>query len=178
MISEEFNRQFDLYTRYAFRFESFQEYVVEGEREEFEQWKRTRYIPDKGVRPWQKRMAARIQKGATMQRVRIVVGKPSEYLEFETLAAYSRNLIAGDQIRVLEVAAIQAVPSHLDHLYDYWLFDDRIAYEMDYDIRGKYRKESRVTDEAVIEQMIKTREDLLAKSVPIKESILGRWVRE
>lgn len=146
--SAEFSRLFTDFEHTAFRLELLQRYDVSYEKEPF------RAFIEGGQRPadpskdeWTGMIRAAVAAGKVFQRVHLVDEPLTDYLLYELDWSYEPNVEAGEDIRILvsHHASRPTLPGH-----DYWLFDSRDLWVMDYDGEGKFRHAERVTDDGEI----------------------------
>jgi hypothetical protein len=132
---EELGELFESFTVSAFRLECLPSYDV-TEDDEAEAWQQFRHgrpePPWKKDRLWLQTVRAAKQRGAPMQRVRMVESPPTDYQRFQCAWGYPANVAAGEDIRILDHKpdALLAV--------DYWLFDDEVAVVLEYDDEGRF----------------------------------------
>jgi hypothetical protein len=131
----EFGRLFTDFRYTAYRLETLQRYDVAHEEESFAAFLAGRPIP---VGPskdnWTSTVANGTLAGKAFRRVHVVEEPLTDYLRYE-LAGYWHNVSAGEDIRILPVQAGRwpDLPRR-----DYWLFDSRSLWFMDYDEQGRF----------------------------------------
>jgi hypothetical protein len=99
-----------------------------------------------------------------MSRVRVIREPLTDYTRFQ-LALYPRMIATGDDIRI--IVANENEPALPDH--DYWLFDDRDLWIMEYEGAGTFMGARLVEDEAVVAQHCEWRDAAIGCSVPLHE---------
>jgi hypothetical protein len=122
-------------TTSLFRFESLQDYDVEGEKEEVKIFKQTRQLDDSDMKEWWSFIDGKVATGVQMQRVRLVMMPMTDYTEME-LEIHKKSALHGDDIRTIteeKFKTLNVVPK-----FDFWLIDDTIVLIMNYDLTGKY----------------------------------------
>jgi len=72
----------------------------------------------------------RVDAGAAVARVHVVIEPLTEYLRFE-LASYAPNVDAGEDVRILPVRPGEAWPVDIPDV-DFWMVDSRGVWEMSY----------------------------------------------
>lgn len=85
--------------------------------------------------------------GKVFQRVHVVEEPLTDYLRYEIGWSYAPNVAAGEDIRILPTKPGNrlALPDH-----DYWHFDSRDLWIMEYDEIGRFLFAELVTDAAAI----------------------------
>jgi hypothetical protein len=111
-------------------------------------------------RPWLQTVRNAKERGARMQRVRIVSEPLTEYQRFQFSWGYPENEGAGEEIFILD--------SELDGLVklDFWLFDDELAVVLEYDEEGRFLRPVVAETLAPYRQ---ARDMALKSSVPFRE---------
>jgi hypothetical protein len=151
------------FTRSAFRLETFQHYSAPDEVEALARF-RAGEDPRIDLAWWTDLARTHTDAGRTMSRVRVIVEPPSEYTRFE-LVAYPVMAAAGDDIRVISVEAGRW-PADVPH-HDYWLFDDRDVWVLNYDQEGVLLSAELQDDGQVVLDHLRWRDAALAQAIPI-----------
>jgi hypothetical protein len=125
-------RLFESFTVSAFRLECLPAYDVteDAEREAFRRWRAGEQ--PQGNRAWLRTVRDAKERGAQMQRVRLVESPLTEYQRFELAHGYPPNVAAGEDIRICAHR-----PDGL-LVVDFWLFDDTTAVVLEYDEQGRF----------------------------------------
>lgn len=122
---------FETFEHSAFRLEGLPEYNVPEEFDAFEYFKTHGESPGDVDPEWRSTVAQNVARGATMQRLRLLSNKLTEYERFE-LKSYP-GIAAGEEIRT----ALRSV--HIQQFtHDFWLFDERYLYQMYYSEHGEF----------------------------------------
>lgn len=151
-----------------FRLERLQAYDAASERAAYTQFLRTGvHVAEPGS--WQDLLAAHCNAGRQLRRVHIVEEPLTDYIRFD-LAAYALNEQAGEDIRLLPVAADQW-PEGLPRgpLADFWLFDDTRLWSMEYDDKGRFVAVELKEDPHDVAQAQQWRDRALAAAVSLGE---------
>ncbi len=124
--------------RTLFRMETLPAYVSPS-ASDFERWRAGEPEPTwSRKQPWLDTLTRWAGEGRPRSRVRIVHDPITDYERFACDWGYRLNAQAGEQIRVLDLAAI-SVPSELDAAPgDWWLIDNREVVWMHYDPEGAF----------------------------------------
>lgn len=119
-----------------FRFESLQEYNVEGEKKEFEEYLRTGKIDleSDSFKEWCAFIEKNKEQGAEMRRVRLVTFPLTHYTQYE-LYFHQKAVEHGDDIKIIDEKNFKKIGIRVG---DYWLIDKRIALLMNYGNNGEY----------------------------------------
>jgi hypothetical protein len=149
-----------------FRLETLQQYDVDYESTEFQDFLRSGVL-DREPGEWQNMISQHVQQGRRLQRVHVVTEPLSDYVRYE-IAAYEHNQRAGEEIRLIPTQGA-SWPKGLPRDHDYWLFDDRDAWQMVYDPSGRFIAAERVTDPAAIERCRRWRDSALDQSIPLDD---------
>lgn len=162
---------FDGFEHTAFRLETLQDYVAD-EDEPLRRFLAGEAPPhDPAKDRWVARIRAAQASGKLMQRVHIVTEPLTDYLRYELAWSYAPNVAAGEDIRILPVAAGEWPPGLPTH--DYWLFDSRTLLRMEYDADGNYLAAVLVDDSAEIAAACAWRDCALSAATPYTDYM--RW---
>lgn len=101
-----------------------------------------------------------------MSRVRVIIEPPSEYTRFELLA-YPVMAAAGDDIRIISVRPGDWPPDVPRH--DFWLFDERDVWMLDYDPAGVLRSAELRDDPRTVQDHLRWRDAALGQAAPVSE---------
>lgn len=127
----------DRFVHDAFRHEVLTRYDVTSDGGGFARYLAGEPEPDpEGGRPWARWVRRQIDRGATVRRLRVLTAPPGAYLRFEMEWAYTANVAAGEQIRVLDLTA-QPRPAALVDA-EFWMLDGERAVLMHYDEAGRF----------------------------------------
>jgi len=159
-------RLFDNIQRSWFRLETLQNYAVDYERAEYDQFLATGDL-DRPLGEWQHMIRRHTNAGRCLQRVHVVVEPLTDYLRYE-LAAYIQNSEAGEDIRLIPVRG-DDWPPDLPLGDDFWLFDETEVWDMHYDTQGQFLKAARAASSTRIEQCVRWRDLSLAQAVTLAD---------
>lgn len=138
---------FTTFQRSAFRLEAVGTYLIESEAESLRLFREGLPPPAwRRDRPWLQTVRDATAAGKVMQRVRVIRGSMTEYQRFECEWGYPDNEQAGEDIRILELAAGDELTGMADH--DFWLFDDTIVVRLEYDESGRFLRPVAMSDPA------------------------------
>lgn len=153
----------------AFRLEARDTYLVPEEEERL-----SAFLSGREVRPrtieadeWLALVAGATKSGRQMARVRIV-GRPlTDYTRFE-LALYRENILAGEDVRLVERPKLPERGTGLQWRQDFWLFDDRVPVILRYDEAGRFLGVEEGTD---IDAFRQRQREALARSVTYEQFV-------
>jgi hypothetical protein len=151
-----------------FRLETLQQYDVEYEAREYQEFQQTGRL-DPAPGKWQHMISAHKQAGRSLQRVHVLVEPLTAYLRYE-LAVYTRNARAGEQIGVIPTSP-GAWPPGIPKAEDFWLFDDADAWAMIYDAAGRFIAAEQLTSVDDVSRCQQWRESAIAQSMPLADYI-------
>jgi hypothetical protein len=171
--SPAFTDLFDDFTGEAFRLETLQAYSEpeeDGPRRQFEAGEPVG--DDPGTLEWVKWLIAGRAAGKSVARVHILTTPISEYARFE-LAYYRPGLSAGEDIRIIPVAAGEWPAGLPEPGGDFWLFRDtdgkgRVVH-MEYSKDGAFTGAWLTTDPAEVAQAVGWRDTAMADAIPLAE---------
>ncbi|MGI9001115.1 MAG: DUF6879 family protein [Pseudonocardia sp.] len=127
----------DRFDHDAFRHETLTRYQVASDGGDFARWLAGEAGPDPDVvGPWGRWVHAQLDRGATVRRVRVLYGPPSDYLRYEAEWAYTANLDAGELIRVLDLTEQERPAGMVDD--EFWMLDGERAVLMTYAADGRF----------------------------------------
>jgi hypothetical protein len=116
----------------VFRFEAQQEYAAPDEAAIVDAFLAGRPRPlDPGKDEWTSMIRAGRWGGRVFHRVHVVTEPLTDYLRFELTWGYEPNVAAGEDIRVVALAAGEPWPADLPR-HDFWLFDAAELYTVHY----------------------------------------------
>lgn len=119
------------FEKYAFRLETLPTYTVESESEDFKYYCATGKIRNNTNNEWINFVQNVVLSGRKVKRLRLVSDELTQYEQFE-MQAYTKSIHAGEDVRVARRSDFMELP------VDFWLFDDRYVYKMNYDLDGTY----------------------------------------
>jgi hypothetical protein len=161
MEAHELGRLFESFTSSAFRLETLPQYRVPQDAEWLQRFRAGEPRPQgRDDRPWLQTVRAAKERGARMQRVRLVESPLTEYQRFQFSWGYPENTAAGEEIFILD----HEPPGLLR--VDFHLFDDRLAVILEYDDAGRFLRP--VVAETV-EPYRQARTLALASAVPFSD---------
>lgn len=150
------------FKKYAFRLELLQEYDVPEEKESFGRFLRTGEVKDDNRDEWASIIQSAISRGATMNRVHVIKEPLSDYIRFE-LTAYKFNIKEGEKVFLLSQKEFDELKMSINS--DFWLFDDELVLEMNYDKKGKFIESRELRKD--IKSFIKLKAKLLQLARPL-----------
>lgn len=155
--------------RYSlFRMETLQAYSGSSEDEAFAEWRRTGIVPlTDELSQWCDRIQRRVDDGARVQRVHVVVEPPTDYMRFE-LASYAPNVAAGEDVRVIP-ARDGWWPADVPSDTDFWLIDGWQLWRMRYAPDGGWLGAELADDPQHIVNACAIRDAALAQSLSWRE---------
>ncbi|GBE20136.1 MAG TPA: hypothetical protein ENG87_05570 [Candidatus Pacearchaeota archaeon] len=128
-------RYFKNFKKYAFRLELLQEYKVDGEKKDFEDFLKTGKIKKEYNDEEYLIIKNAKDRNASMSRVHVFELPLTDYLKFE-FKMYKFNELAGEKIFLLDKLDFEKINSNIN--FDFWLFDDKIVLKMNYDKEGRF----------------------------------------
>jgi hypothetical protein len=140
---EAWSRYFRDFAVSAFRLELRQVYTMPGEADELRRFQAGERPPAGYHYGWLDTVAAARQAGKLMRRVRVVQRPLTDYTRYEFTWGFAYNVLAGEDIRVLDVTGSPA-PALPDR--DFWLFDESTVVELLYRPDGTQIGRERVED--------------------------------
>lgn len=132
-----------------FRFEALQVYDVGVDD-----------MSDEEMIPWRAFVKEKVESGVLMQRVRLLTYPLTDYTIRE-LEIHKKSVVCGDDIRTVDSEIFNRLNIEAK---DFWLIDDEVCLEMNYDESGKWLGFEMSND---IEKYIKIKEVLLRNSTPL-----------
>ncbi len=132
-----------------FRFESLQDYKIDGED-----------TSDEGMKDWWSFVASKTKAGVKMQRVRLVILPITNYTKME-LEIHKKSKTFGDDIQIIEEDKFKSLQIKQE---DFWLIDDLVCLKMNYSALGEYIG---FTLENNVDTYIKVKNSLLENSIEL-----------
>jgi hypothetical protein len=140
-----FGAHFSEFKSRAFRLEVLPRYTVDEERSVFEKYKLGLARPKDLNAEWLAILDMARASGKTFSRTRILLGPMTEYLRFEIDWGYPLSLEHGEIINFVPAADAMALAFDVPILKDFWLFDERDCYLMEYDVIGQFLGVTQIT---------------------------------
>lgn len=181
-VENDFADAFSTFRRSAFRLEWLQNYQNEEEQKLLQVF--LKEGPSKS-RPsefndWCAEIANGRANGKLFQRVRRVEFPLTEYTRFEISDGYRFSVEVGEDVRVLEGSHTNLnLPNHENEVKDFWIFDDNLCFELEYDHQGCFVAVHKVEGTRLLFN-ITLKAKALAASVELKKSESWRriWTRQ
>ncbi|MFI1939633.1 DUF6879 family protein [Streptomyces purpureus] len=166
---EEWRAKFRNFQTEAWRLETLPQYLVPQEAEEIKAFRAGERInPETFSCEYTERLKRQRREGRRQGRVHIVSRPLSEYLEFEFSRYYRPHVLAGEEIRILDVTDRE---NPLPGVQDFWMFDRTTVVLMHYEADGK--QVSREVYEGDPAPFIEYQRIALVESVPFQEFLKG-----
>lgn len=149
---------FESFKQEAFRLETLPAYNIPSEQEDYKRYLAGAPLPspDREHIEWIEVIKRATARGATFKRARIIPNPLTSYIKYEIDWGYLYNADAGEEIRLVEEAAL-ITNSQFNFKEDYWLFDNTIAVKMNYDSTGGFLG-GELLDEGLTDKYRKTRD--------------------
>jgi hypothetical protein len=133
MTEPDLGKLFESFRRSAFRLECLPAYQVPQDVQWLRAFRAGEPRPqERDKRPWLETVRNAKERGARMQRVRLVNEPLTEYQRFQFSWGYVENINAGEEIYIVDQG-----PDGLLRV-DFWLFDDELAVVLEYDDEGRF----------------------------------------
>lgn len=127
------NEPFDTFKSLAFRLEALPDYPVDGgPAPDFLHYLSTGSVPSGHNGDWAEMIRTARQRGAKVQRLRLVSDPLSAYERFELEKGYGAGVRVGEEIRVALKPVNFKEP-------DFWAYDGALLEVLDYSAAGEYR---------------------------------------
>jgi hypothetical protein len=164
---------FSLFTRSAWRLETLPAYGTASSDPDFAAYLELGGLTPLGQRPrkqaWMAAVRAAVAEGRQLGRVYIARPPLSDYARYE-LATYPENADAGEDIRIVDLAAHPGLDELLAGLGpDFWLLDDERVLIMSYDPQGRFISWEETSDPSVVGGARRRRDLAIAASVSLQE---------
>jgi hypothetical protein len=119
----------------AWRLETLPQYLVPQESDELEAFRAgSRIDPHTYSSPYTEGLERQRGEGKRKGRVHVVSRPLSEYLRFEFSRYYAPHVLAGEDIRILDVTGRE---NPLQGVQDFWFFDRSMVVLMHYEADGR-----------------------------------------
>ncbi|GLF96212.1 DUF6879 family protein [Streptomyces yaizuensis] len=169
LAGEEWAARFEGFQWEAWRLEALPQYLMPQEAEELQAFRDgARIDPATVHNEYTDRLRRQATEGRAQGRVHVVTRPLSEYLRFEFAQYYRPHLLAGEQIRILDVTDRT---NPLDGVQDFWMFDRSEVVLMNYESDGK--QINREVFEGDVAPFIRYQRIAVAESVPFEEYVKG-----
>ena len=169
-LSQDFTR---LFRRRAFRLEALDYYDAANEREPYAEFLAGRLVDPAWRRPWQGLVRRVRDTDRIMQRVHIVSEPATDYIRFSLLHGYPASVEAGEDVRILGLAAASEAGVRRD---DFWLFDDDLAAQLAYDGEGRVERVFLTAEPFTLELLRSTRDRSLRLARPLARYVRGHEI--
>ncbi|MES9588351.1 DUF6879 family protein [Streptomyces sp. NPDC088190] len=169
LAGEEWAARFEGFQREAWRLETLPQYLMPQEVEELQAFRDgARIDPATVHNEYTDRLRRQVTEGRVQGRVHIVTRPLSDYLRFEFSQYYRPHLLAGEQIRILDVTDRT---NPLEEVQDFWMFDRSEVVLMNYEPDGT--QVNREVFEGDVAPFIEYQRIAVAESVPFEEFVKG-----
>ena len=176
--SPEFHALFTAFKHTAYRLETLQVYDVSYEIEPYRAFLAGQPRPrDESKNAWTAMLREAKASGKIVQRVHLVREPLTDYLRYEFEWSYPPNVEAGEDIRILPSKSVppgDLSPLVLNRVRDYWLFDSKDLWVMQYDHRGRFLNIEQVSDFSTIVSRACWRDAALHYAIPYAEYMRRR----
>ncbi|MFD7235663.1 DUF6879 family protein [Streptomyces syringium] len=153
----------------AWRLETLPQYLVPQEAEELEAFRSGKRVdPHTYSSKYTESLRLLRKAGKHKGRVHVVSRPLSEYLQFEFSRYYAPHVLAGEDVRILDVTDR---PNPLPGVQDFWMFDRSTIVLMHYEADGK--QISRELYEGDPAPFVEYQRTAVAESVPFLEYVKG-----
>jgi hypothetical protein len=155
---------FEGFEESMYRLEALQVYDVAYERARYDAFLAAEPI-DLAPGPWQEAIRRHRDAGRAVERVHVVFEPLTDYVRYEIATSYRRGVAAGEFIAIIPATAGHwpaGVPTQ-----DYWLFDDREVWAMEYDSHGRFVVAEHRTQPAEIQDAVHGKRNALAAAIPL-----------
>ncbi|MFI5973949.1 DUF6879 family protein [Streptomyces sp. NPDC051452] len=131
---EEWQKTLRAFQAEAWRLETLPQYLVPQEADEIEAFRAGKRIdPETYTSPYAEDLKRLRGEGKHKGRVHIVRRPLSEYLQFEFSRYYAPHVLAGEEIRILDITDRE---NPLEGIQDFWMFDKTRVVLMHYEADG------------------------------------------
>lgn len=157
-------RLFSDFEHTAYRLETLQHYDVGYELEPYAAFLAGKPRPDDPSKgEWTAMIRQSVAAGKVLQRVHAVAEPLTDYLRYELEWSYEPNVAAGEDIRILLMSpgGLSGLPPR-----DYWLFDSRDLWIMEYDSEGRFLHAEQDTDASTVVRHTYWRDAALHHAIP------------
>ena len=153
-----------LFRRRVFRLETLDYYDAANEREPYAAFLAGQPVDPAWRGPWQGLVRGVRESGRTMERVHIVSEPVTDYIRFSLLHGYPASVEAGEEVRILGLAAASDAGLGRD---DFWLFDDDLVALLAYDGDGSAERVSLTNEPGKLALLRATRDRALWLARPL-----------
>ncbi len=130
-MTMDLNNPFATFTKTAFRLEALPVYVVDNEKEAFEEFISSGKLSENSSSDWSRTVEENVSAGKSMRRLRLISDELTLYEQYELLAY--PGIKSGEEIRINSRSAHKGA-----YLYDFWFFDSEYITQMNYEADGTY----------------------------------------
>ena len=160
--------------RQIFRLETLQTYDAPDEAAQLEAFRAgLTQPPDPGKAEWTAAVRRKRAEGTRVARVHVCREPLTLYLRYELTWSYAASTAAGEDVRILALAAGEPWPAELPQ-WDYWLLDEAELLVMRYDTEHRWVGVERVTEPDLLQQAIMAGRFVLNAAVPWRSYVADR----
>ncbi len=146
---DEFGSRFTSFGRSAYRLEMLPVYSVPEEEAALQMFRTDGKQPPAGFNSeWHEVLDTARDQGKRFSRTRLIQ-EVTPYIKFEIAWGYSRNILHGEQINIVEISSLEEIAKKVPVLNDFWLFDECDGYLMQYDAIGRFLGVLKLSEDAV-----------------------------
>ena len=168
MLIRTFADAFEVFEREAFRLELLPCYDVPQDHARYRQYLAGEPLPSAPKQFWIDYLGRMVTSGRHVRRVHVLPACFTPYLRYEIEWGYLYSAQAGEEIYLLPDCDYPSIVGTAQVL-DFWLFDDRIAFNMHYDAEGHFLDAMATTDEAEVRRLVKIKQTLLQVAMPLRQ---------
>lgn len=128
------------HTRDLFRLEVRDHYAVDSDGDDYHRYLRGDAEPNAAAKqPWLDALAADTAAGKVWRKVHVVSGPLSSYERYEFEWGFAYNVVAGEQVRILDLSANPDRANRVRALGEFFVLDNEHAARNLYDDDGRFR---------------------------------------
>jgi hypothetical protein len=171
---EEFSSMFTSFKTSAWRLELLSQYIVPGEKVDFESYLNGEPFPRgpdgqwwRNMEDWRNNIQDHVAHGRSIGRVHVLPEKLTPYILFEIEWGYCYSAHAGDDVRFLEHDCVtDDLRSQL--IEDFWLFDDKSVVLCDYESDGTWIGARILEEKSIALKFIEIKDLVLKESIDLR----------
>lgn len=165
-MEQNFDDAWNNATASIIRLETLPIYEIPAEMVRFEKFKRGLPYLDDELNAWKNRLKETAQCGIKIERYRVVDEPISDYLKYE-FDYWKKTMDSQHVFTIKRKDYLPIVKNDNGFSTDFWMFDQKIVYRMNYSPKGLFLNGTFESDGKTIQRYQKIMKEIAAKSTPL-----------
>lgn len=175
-MANDIAKLFKEYEFEVFRLQTLTEYNVDSEKESFDKFKKDGILPDVNLySDWNQNIKRQTDAGKKFINTNIVLSSgPTVYQRFGNSFKKIQTKLGMQWIFMMVDDFKNMMKRHDVMPFDFWMFDEKIVFEMLYNDAGNWVGNREITDTDLIKKLVDVKNDFIKNSFGYEE-YKDRW---